>query len=144
MSKASSDFPVARSGRRVTKNFDAGTGCRDYYSRMNRLKPNRVALLLLAVWLPLAPIAAVPTIAMTSEMSMASDTGTDGCDPCPDMDMDRATCVLKCLGATYFALIPDPVRLSATSERECYLERVPYLSGRSATPEPGPPRIRLS
>ena len=111
---------------------------------MYRWKPNRVALFLLAVWLPLAPIAAVPTMAMTSEMSMASDAGAEGCDPCPDMDMDRAACVLKCLGATNFALTPDPVRLSATSERKYYLDRVSYLSGRLSTPEPGPPRIQLS
>ena len=113
---------------------------------MNRWKPNRVALFLLAVWLPLAPIAAVPTTTMSSEMSMAmaSDAGAYGCEPCPDMDMDRAACVLKCLGATYFALMPDLVRLSFTSKRECYLESVSYLSGRLATPEPGPPRIRLS
>ena len=110
---------------------------------MNRWKPNRVALFLLAVWLPLAPIAAVPMMAMPSGMSMASDAGADGCDPCPDMDMDRAACVLKCLGATYFALMHF-VRLSATSERECYLEKVSYLSGQLATPEPGPPKIQFS
>ena len=111
---------------------------------MYRWKPNRVALFLLAVWLPLAPIAAVPTMAMPSEMSMASDASTGGCDPCPAMEMDRAACVLKCLGATYFALMPDLVGLSVTSKRECYLESVSYLSGRLATPEPGPPRIQLS
>jgi hypothetical protein len=109
---------------------------------MNRWRPNRVALFLLVVWLPLAPIAAVPTMAMPSEMSMASDAGGDGCDPCPDMD--RAACALQCLGATYFALMPDLVSLSVTSKRECYLESVSCLSGRLATPEPGPPRIRLS
>jgi len=119
-------------------------GFPDYYSLMSRWKPNRIALFLLAVWLSLAPIAALPTIAMSSEIGMASDAGADGYDPCPDMAMDRAACVLKCLGATYFALMPDPVRLSAPSEREGYLDRVSYLSGRLATLEPGPPRIRLS
>jgi hypothetical protein len=110
---------------------------------MNRCKPNRIVLFLLAVWLPLAPIAAVPAIAMFSEMSIASDADTDDCHPCPDMDMDRATCVLQCLGATYFALMPVPVRLPDMSERDCYLAKLSYLSGRLATPEPGPPRIRL-
>ena len=119
-------------------------GVPDYYSLMSRSKPNRIALFLLSVWLSLAPIAAVPTVAMTSEIGMDTAAGTDGCDPCPDMDMDRTACVLKCLGATYFALMPDPVRLSATSERKYYLDRVSYLSGRLSTPEPGPPRIQLS
>ena len=114
-------------------------------------KPTRIIVLFLGLWVALAPaVIAVPTAAMTMQMSMSDegdksndtgDTGSGCCDGCPDADTDRNVCASKCLNIVSLAIIAGLGKLDpAAFHDDQWTARDLILSGRSSAPDPAPPK----
>jgi hypothetical protein len=117
-----------------------GRGHLPHYNELMSLRRSvRICLLAVGVWLALAPaVATMPAMAVMSQMT--DHTGDNCCDACPDTDMNRATCALMCLGAAYFSLAPEQLNLMVALKDGSWPGSVPFLSGRSARPDPAPPK----
>lgn len=113
----------------------------DYISRMMVWTGNRFLVLLLGLWVALAPaLYAVPAAAMTAQISMSDDGASGGCDDCPEGDMERGLCALMCLNAVQFATTTEPGKLHGKFGSDHEPRHHPALLGRLSTPDPAPPK----
>jgi len=105
-------------------------------------KAKRIFVLLLGVWVALAPaMFAVPAAAMPVQTSMSGDTGFNECDLCPENEADRSICTLMCFNATLLATLLERGKLSYIAHEEYQPARHPALLGRLSTPDPAPPKV---
>lgn len=112
-----------------------------YNSLMKDWTPRRIIVLVLGLWVALAPPVFVMTAtAMTLHMSMSSGSGPGGCVGCPDTDADGGLCALMCLNAALAATTTAGGELSHISRNERWPVRHLAFAGHLSTPDPGPPK----
>ncbi len=103
--------------------------------------PSRFIALFLGLWVVLAPaIFAIPAAAMAAQTSMSDDTGSGGCDGCPQGDADRSVCALMCLNLALFAITAESSELPTELGSGHDPGRYPTLLGRVSTPDTAPPK----
>jgi hypothetical protein len=106
-----------------------------------KLTPNRIVALFLSLWVVAMPaIAAAPAAAMAT-MSMSDDSGTGGCDGCPDKGVAANDCAQSCVTVPFIGLAPEnsyPL-VAVTGGSPLPLPRQ-HLRGQFPVPDPGPPR----
>lgn len=113
---------------------------------MSRWSARQIVVLLLAVFVAVGlGLSAVQAGDMTVKMAMASDMADSSHEDCQGCPMDggddgaMASCSLACT-APVSALLPKAPTVATTSAPRPRLAAYPVLSGRTARPDPYPPR----
>lgn len=98
-------------------------------------------VVLLGLWVVLAPAySAAPAVAMAVQTDM-SDGATGASDCCPEDDLERALCKLMCLNAGQMAIALDPGKCLSETHDNHDRRNSGEMLGMVSRPEPAPPKL---